>query len=1042
MKKIFISLFSILLTISVMAQLPGNRSVQTVIADALAQLPSNNQLKYNGLMKDLAGTGEEGILSLASRLKAPEQGNNAAVEYALSGISHYVSNADDENLRATISNAYVNALKAAEVKESRQFIISQLQIVGKDEAVDALAPLLGNPDLSDNAARALASIGTEKAGNVLKIALLRRMGTVETQRNVVNAIGEAQVPGAEELLLGLLQTDNEGLKKDVLFALSRVGGIASEQALKAEAEKVGWQYDKTGATDAYLALLEKSSYHGDNLKTVAADALHILKNTPENAFAARIAALDIYSRAERTVGKEANVWKEITNALKSDNKSLRVAALANSIYLKRSAISDKDKTLRGLLKKEKDPERQTELIHAMSEIAINDFSFSKESSPRTNSLFAGISSYLQDKNPQVRQTAMREIGNLVRISPANSQYVTQLVKATDSDDPDVVNTGLNVLKSLSADNLVTAIKDAIPTATDKAKIAFLDILASRKATQSLNSVLSLIRSGSPEVKTAAYKALKDVVTANDTETILSLALSAEKENLPDVQQAGIEALSYYSVSDQIFMLKEGMNQAGSKKYIGYLPLAVTGSPEAIPFIKDGLKSSNRDEKDAAFDALLNWNGADAAGLIYGVCKDPSASEFFDRALDAYVKKVSAPAITGENRLIFLRKAIEIAQTDAQKKRILQQIGQTGTFLAMLYAGEFLDTPALKDNAAQAVMNIALAHSEYDGDLVVALLQKASAALGNPDADYQRKAIEKHLDELPKGQGFVSLFNGVDLTGWKGLLASPNDNPLKRITLKAKDLTKLQAAADEQMRKDWIVENGLLAFVGSGFDNLCTQKQYGDFEMYVDWLLDPSGKEADAGIYLRGTPQVQIWDIARTNAGAQVGSGGLYNNQTYPSKPLKVADNKMGEWNTLYIKMVGDRVTVKLNGELVVDNVILENFWDRKLPLPEREQIELQAHGSKVYYRNIYLKELERPKPSQLTDAEKKEGFKMLFDGTNMNEWIGNLVDYQPDGEGNIAVKPSGSFGGNLYTKGEYANFAFRFEFQLTPAANNGVGIRA
>lgn len=158
-----------------------------------------------------------------------------------------------------------------------------------------------------------------------------------------------------------------------------------------------------------------------------------------------------------------------------------------------------------------------------------------------------------------------------------------------------------------------------------------------------------------------------------------------------------------------------------------------------------------------------------------------------------------------------------------------------------------------------------------------------------------------------------------------------------------------------MRSGWSVNDGMLVFNGKG-DNLCTDKQYGDFEMYVDWMLDPAGPEADAGIYLRGTPQVQIWDTSRVNVGAQVGSGGLYNNSVNESKPSKVADNKLGEWNSFYIKMVGDRVTVILNGEKVVDDVILENYWDRKQPIFPVEQIELQAHGSKVYYRNIYVKE--------------------------------------------------------------------------------------
>ena len=133
-------------------------------------------------------------------------------------------------------------------------------------------------------------------------------------------------------------------------------------------------------------------------------------------------------------------------------------------------------------------------------------------------------------------------------------------------------------------------------------------------------------------------------------------------------------------------------------------------------------------------------------------------------------------------------------------------------------------------------------------------------------------------------------------------------------------------------------------------------------MYIDWKLYPEGKEADAGIYLRGTPQVQIWDTARRDVGAQVGSGGLYNNETNLRNPLQVADNSLGEWNSFFIRMIGERVSVWLNGIKVVDNVIFENYWDRTQPVPFMEQIELQAHGSKVAYRDIYVREIPRVEP--------------------------------------------------------------------------------
>ncbi len=215
---------------------------------------------------------------------------------------------------------------------------------------------------------------------------------------------------------------------------------------------------------------------------------------------------------------------------------------------------------------------------------------------------------------------------------------------------------------------------------------------------------------------------------------------------------------------------------------------------------------------------------------------------------------------------------------------------------------------------------------------------------------KRKSLtEKQL----LAQGYVSLFNGKDLTGWKGLV----ENPIARQKMTEEELLQAQVKADEEMRRNWKVEDGMIVYVGNGFDNLCTMEQYGDFEMSLDWRLDPAGAEPDAGVYLRGTPQVQIWDTKRVDVGAQVGSGGLYNNEKNESKPLCVADRKTGDWNHFDIRMVGDRVWVWLNGKLVTDGVVLENYWDRSQPIFPCEQIELQAHGSKVYYRNIYIKRL-------------------------------------------------------------------------------------
>ena len=84
------------------------------------------------------------------------------------------------------------------------------------------------------------------------------------------------------------------------------------------------------------------------------------------------------------------------------------------------------------------------------------------------------------------------------------------------------------------------------------------------------------------------------------------------------------------------------------------------------------------------------------------------------------------------------------------------------------------------------------------------------------------------------------------------------------------LAKKQSEANAKVKNNWSVKDGCIYFQGDGA-NLCTTRPYGDFEMIVDWKISKNG---DSGIYLRGSPQIQIWDISRVQDGAQVGSGGF------------------------------------------------------------------------------------------------------------------------------------------------------------------------
>ena len=160
--------------------------------------------------------------------------------------------------------------------------------------------------------------------------------------------------------------------------------------------------------------------------------------------------------------------------------------------------------------------------------------------------------------------------------------------------------------------------------------------------------------------------------------------------------------------------------------------------------------------------------------------------------------------------------------------------------------------------------------------------------------------------------FKPLFNGKDLTGWKH---------------------------DAEVEKNWRVIDGIIVYDGLG-ENLATEKNYSNFILMVDWKIDKGG---DSGIYLRGKPQVQIWDNP-------IGSGGLYNDN---NNPVRNVDRPVGQWNNFVIIMRNGYVTVVENGIQVVDYVKMNSIDG----LPPEGTIELQHHGSPLWFKDIYIREL-------------------------------------------------------------------------------------
>jgi hypothetical protein len=220
-----------------------------------------------------------------------------------------------------------------------------------------------------------------------------------------------------------------------------------------------------------------------------------------------------------------------------------------------------------------------------------------------------------------------------------------------------------------------------------------------------------------------------------------------------------------------------------------------------------------------------------------------------------------------------------------------------------------------------------------------------------------RSQERPLNQAPPG--FIALFNGKDLSGWRGRQGTYS--PHAEALLTKDELAAKQIQWNSERDLHWRVDTAKGEIVSDGKSvHLATAKDYGDFELYVDWLM--VNHNGDSGIYLRSYPQVQIWDVdnpREARNGAPRGSGALWNNNAdNPGKwPLVKADNAVGEWNTFRIRMIGSRVWVWFNGKVTVDGQVLDNFYDRSLPLVPKGAIELQTHGSEIRFRNIYIREI-------------------------------------------------------------------------------------
>jgi HEAT repeat protein len=988
------------------------RLLPTKVADTLAQFPAASPARRDALAGQILDLGEPGLAAVAKQLVAPGAGNDTAARFALNAVA-VVASKGPEPQRALAERAFIDAAGTATDADVRTFLLGQLGLVGRDAAVRAAAPLLADDRMVEPAAQLMLAIGSPAAGAALLDGLDGATGRGRV--TVVRALGQLGVAAANPRLLALADDGDPDLRRAALAGLAQIASPASSPALLAAAKEAGYVYEPGNAVGALLEYARRLGTKGSRSAAARLCRQVMLETDTPERLSTRAASLAVLADI---LGERA--LPDLLNAVDHDDRAYRIAALRRA-----ERLGGADVPAWVAKAKIVDVERRAEIIAMLG-----------RRGDRAAATY--IRASLEAVEPEVALAAADALAHMERAG-AVPDLLGAFAAAPPAVAPGIAAALGWTMDEKGLDPLVAMLDTLAPSA----KAAALGVIAARGGRRFAAVVLPLTADANPEVRAAAFKALPGVARPDQLPALLLMLDGRTAEGNPasaedsafveDLQNAVVAAASLLAPAEARAepVLAAMKTAAHPERFVDVLPQL--GGREALALLSDLSRGSDKVLKDRAFRALVRWRGPEAADRLFAVYADASLR---DQAFAGFLRQVSSSSLPDEQKVLQFRRALAMKPSIAEQRQLIGALGRARTFQSFLVVASFLDHPGLENDAAASAMRIALptpgAGDGLSGALVRTGLEQVLRVLQGAESDYDKENVRAYLRAMAPDEGFVPLFNGRDLTGWKGLV----ENPIARAKMSPQELAAKQAQADARTKTTWSVRDGTIVFNGKG-DNLCTVKDYGDFEVVVDWRITKGG---DSGIYLRGSPQVQIWDPARTDVGAEVGSGGLYNNQTNASKPLVFADNPVGEWNTFRIRMVGDKVTVFLNGITVVDAVTMENYWDRKQPIFPRGAIELQAHGTDLAFRDIYVRELASgaAEPSR---EEQAQGFVPLFDGRTLEGWTGNLTGYTVE-DGMLVYDPKAGDRSNIYTAKEYSDFQLRFDFQLTPGANSGVGIRA
>lgn len=895
---------------------------QTSVPDLLAKLPAQTTQEGDQIFGDLIKLGPAAIAEICSQLVPQGTGDDLKQRFAITGIADRVTRGGPNADREMFSKALLGALGKATDNEVRTFLMGQIQLVGGNETIASLSASLADAAMCEPATQALTAIGTPEAVAALAKALPSAQGA--NRLTLVNAIGALRCADVVPELLKDAASDDALLRHAAWFALANIGAPEAQPVLaKAALSSDGLEMDDAVTSCLLFACRLAESGKSDVAEGICRDLLKAPadETKPHIPSAALATLVDI---------KKADALPDLIAAMDSPNKEIRGCALQQAARIDGRAATEKwaDKM------KSVSPEVRAEILYMLGKRG-------------DKAALDAVTACLADPDKAVRVAA---VNAAILLAPV--KVVPELLALIQkSEDADEIKAVKSALMRAQEEKWSKQVADALPSATPAAKEALLEVLGSRRATNALEAVFAQTKDGEVSVRVAALKALANVAAPVDLARVIDHAVDAkeDKERSTSVNTiVGLAAQIEDPAQRADSVLAALPKASAESKGVLFNALAGIGGAKALEAVVAAAEGGKDAVREAAVRALADWCNPEAAPPLLQAAGDISDETLQVVAMRGYIRLASMDGISPEEKVKMYQRAISTAKRNEEKGQAISGLAKVRTMESLNAVAPLLDDEALKKDAALAVFKIACPQDENDAGLsgaeVAAIITKAAPLIENED---QRKAAEAHAAKqtvvpAPTAQaveeGFTSLFNGVDLTGWVG------------------------------DTNGYVVENGSIVCRPGG--NLFTQGEYGDFVFRFEFKLTPG---ANNGLGIRAPLHgnaaydgMELQILEDTHEKYKDLKPYQFHGSIYGVVPAKHEGKKpVGEWNSEEVIAQGNHIVVNLNGVNIVDADIKEAAANGTMdhqPHPglfnPSGHIGFLGHGDVLEFRNIRIKELK------------------------------------------------------------------------------------